>query len=221
MAPGINPGTLLMGYTHYWYRPKNISKKAFGAIVKDFKKVVPALEKAGVVLAGPLGEGKPVITADIVKFNGSRYCGHPAEYELVIPWPAPGAGGVFAGEPIAGTWYAGHLLMTRACPGDCSYETFYFPRVREPYYEGERPRENGLWFDFCKTAFRPYDLAVTAFLIIAKHHLKDKIVVRTDGEDLHWADARLLCAMELGYGLGYGINEQGELCIQQGSRVGA
>ncbi|ACX51830.1 hypothetical protein Adeg_0683 [Ammonifex degensii KC4] len=198
-----------MGYTHYWYREKEISRKEFAAIVGDFKKLLPKFEEAGVKLAGPMGEGEPVINEDEVAFNGAVDCGHPAGYELVIPWPAPGAGGVFAGEPVVGTWSAGHLLATRACPGDCSYESFVFPRVHVPH-EWERPDERGRWFGFCKTAFRPYDLAVTAFLLVAKRHLGDRIAVATDGEDEHWFDAKLLCQLELGYGLEYAVVE-GEL----------
>lgn len=204
-----------MGYTHYWRKPLEIEFHTFKRIVDDFVKVLPALEEVGVVLAGPLGIDEPEVTYDVVAFNGAANCGHPADYELVIPWPAPGAGGVFAGEPVAGTWYAGHLLTTRACPGDCSYESFTFERVYIPY-EGMRLDKKGRHFDFCKTAFRPYDLAVTAFLIIAKHHLGDAIEVSTDGQDEHWFDAKLLCQMELGYGLGYIIN--GERRLERRSR---
>lgn len=201
-----------MGYTHYWRRPKLIPKETFKKIVADFGKLLPALEQVGVKLAGPLGEGNPVVSEDEVAFNGAAKCGHPADYDLVIPWPAPGAGGVFAGRPVAGTWYAGHLVATRACPGDCSYETFCFPRVYGPQ-EWEEPDKRGLYFQFCKTAFRPYDLAVTAFLVIAKHRLGNQIVVSTDGEDEHWFDAKLLCQMELGYGL--------ELTVRDGELVKA
>lgn len=109
-----------MGYTHYWRRPKTIPREKFAAVKKDFLRLLPALEKAGVKLAGPLGEGKPVITDDLVTFNGPINCGHPADYELSIPWPAPGAGGVFAGKPVAGAWFAGQLvnyprLKSEAC----------------------------------------------------------------------------------------------------------
>lgn len=194
-----------MGYTHYWRRPKAISRKTFTNIIGDFVRLMPALEKAGVKLAGPLGEGEPVVTENLIAFNGPVNCGHPVDYELPIPWPAPGAGGVFAGEPVAGTWFAGHLVATRSCPGDCSYETFHFPRVYVPQ-EWEEP-EHGLYFQFCKTAFRPYDLAVTAFLVIAKRRLGDKIIVSTDGEDEHWFDAKFLCQMELGYGLEFAVRD--------------
>lgn len=194
-----------MGYTHYWYRPKEITSSVFNRIVHDFKVILPVLERAGVKLAGPLGEGEPEITKSEVAFNGPVNCGHPEDYSISIPWPAENAGGVFAGDPVAGTWFAGTLLNTRTCPGDCSYETFYFPRRYSPL-EWEKPDPKGLYFQFCKTAFRPYDLAVTAFLLIAKHHCK-RIVVATDGEDQHWFDAKILCQMELGYGLGYEIRD--------------
>ncbi|KXG74663.1 hypothetical protein AN618_21930 [Fervidicola ferrireducens] len=202
-----------MGYTHYWYRPKTIHPATFRKIVADFKKLVPVLEeKYGVRLAGPGGEGDPIINDDEVSFNGPIHCGHQKNYELHIPWPSDDAGGVMIeGGGISGKWYAGVMVNTRMCNGDCSYESFVFERKRIPYGDWDVPRENGLYFDFCKTAFRPYDLAVTAFLIIAKHYLGDKIVVKSDGEDTHWFDAKLLCQMELSYGMEYKINDKGEL----------
>jgi len=56
------------------------------------------------------------------------------------------------------------------------------------------------YFQSCKTAFRPYDLAATAFLAIAKHHLGGKILVESDGTIMHWMDAVKLCQNVLGYG---------------------
>lgn len=201
-----------MGYTHYWYRPRVIRSIAFRKIVTDFKKLVPVLEeKYGVRLAGPDGEGEPIINDKEIAFNGPIHCGHSKNYQLHIPWPTSDAGGVMIeGNGIAGQWYAGALVNTRTCNGDCSYESFVFAReiIPPPF---EEPCKNGLYFDFCKTAFRPYDLAVTACLLIAKHYLKDKIIVSTDGEDVHWFDAKLLCQTELSYGMDYKINDEGEL----------
>ncbi len=199
-----------MGYTHYWRRVKTFDKAAFNRVVEDFKKLLPSLEAAGVKLAGPLGTGEPEIAGSKIAFNGSVNCGHPAGYDLAIPWPSPDAGGVFAENPVAGTWLAGHLVNTRTCPGDCSYESFVLERAYVPLAEWDQP-DGGYWFNFCKTAFRPYDLAVTAVLVIAKHRLGDAIQVSSDGEDAHWFDARLLCQMELGYGLEYIFNADGAL----------
>lgn len=204
-----------MGYTHYWYRRKKIPTKDFAAIINDFRKIVPVLaEKYGVRLAGPDGYGDPVIHMDEISFNGPINCGHPENFELAIPWPSKDAGGVMAGG-IVGKWYAGSIVDTRMCDGNCSYESFYFPREYKPL-EWEEPKA-GFYLQFCKTAFRPYDLAVTAFLIIAKHHLKNNIRVSSDGEDTHWFDAKILCQMELGYGMDYVLTPKGlKLNTQQG-----
>ena len=89
-------------------------------------------------------------------------------------------------------------------------ETFHFPRVMEtrPW----RNPEDGLHSAFCKTAWQPYDLAVTAFLLIAKHHLP-QIQVSTDGKDEQWSRARQLCHDVLGYGREYHINSERQLEI--------
>lgn len=194
-----------MGYTHYWYRPATVPVKAYGAIRRDFAKLLPELKGIGLKLAGPLGKGEVVISDDDMAFNGAVDCGHLSNQELVIPWPSKNAGGIakYTENAIDGTWFAGATLEKRACNGDCSYETFAFPRKmkKDPGYP--RDREDGLQFECCKTAFRPYDLAVICFLIIAKRHLKTKIKVSSDGEDQHWADGRLFCQMHLGYGEEY------------------
>jgi len=84
--------------------------------------------------------------------------------------------------------------------------------------EWNKPNEKNLYFECCKTAFRPYDLAVISFLIIAKHYLKNNIIVSSDGEDCHWFDGKMLCQMILGYGLEYTINEEGKLIQEKGER---
>ena len=198
-----------MGYTHYWYRQKEIDPETYGRIVQDFRRLLPVVEKWGVLLAGGLGDGDPQVDAQDVWFNGKHNCGHKASTELVIPWPAAHARGVLRGGAtqtvVTGTWFAGHEVATRCCDGDCSYETFHFPPVIETR-EWQDPDKDGLWFEFCKTAFRPYDLAVTAFLVVAKHQLRNRIKVRSDGDEPHWQDAKWLCQLELGYGLDFQLD---------------
>ncbi len=63
----------------------------------------------------------------------------------------------------------------------------------------------GLAFYWTKTAFKPYDIAVTAALLIAKRHLRDKLVIHSDGGDPQWADAKELCHEHLGYGTWFSI----------------
>lgn len=200
----------MMGYTHYWYRKdREINIEDFRRIIFDFKKLIPRFDEVGVVLAGSHGKGEAVIETNQVIFNGLTNCGHPAKHELGITWPADNARGVANswGEDVSSEpWYAGTTVEKRTCAGDCSHETFCFPRIisqdqESPfnYYPTEDSRV-GWQFDFCKTAYKPYDLAVTAFLIIAKQYLKRSICVRSDGRAPHWADARVLCQKDLGYG---------------------
>jgi hypothetical protein len=68
--------------------------------------------------------------------------------------------------------------------GDLSHETF---SVREYYSENlDSPIQSG--FNFCKTAQKPYDIAVTACLIVLKHYLGDLIEVSSDGDSSDWVD---------------------------------
>ena len=218
-----------MGYTHYWYRKKEIPEYVFRKIVDDFRKLLPIFKMLGIQLANGVGEGEPEINYEYVIFNGCSKCKHPhPKADIVIPWPDDEVIPLFpASNPekaVSGAWFGGDLLKQRACGRDCSYETFYFPRIEgeghvigpiayydmngNPVYHDKRVV--GKYFDFCKTAFRPYDLAVISFLTIAKHYLNDKIIVHTDGKYQHWADAFLLCQDQLGYGREYDIKE-GEL----------
>jgi len=79
-----------------------------------------------------------------------------------------------------------------------SHETFYLPRVYEPQ-DWQRPDERGRYFDFCKTARKPYDLAVTASLIALQHHFPE-VGVSTDGTGDDWTAGLALCRSVLGYG---------------------
>ncbi len=54
-------------------------------------------------------------------------------------------------------------------------------------------------------------LALTALLLIAQRHLGSEMVVRSDGGDPQWEDARLLCQQELGYGAAYRLDSERKL----------
>jgi hypothetical protein len=194
-----------VGYTHYWRREPEIPQDKFDAICEDTKKIIEACNEAGIRIRNGHGEDEPIITPDLISFNGDANCGH-VKRDLGITWPGENASGASENGETDGDWFAGALLATRTCGGDCSHETAYMPRVFEPS-EWNKP-DKGLYFAFCKTAFKPYDLAVTAFLIVCKHHLGKKINISSDGEDKDWFDAKMLCDKLLGYGLGYGIDDK-------------
>ena len=196
-----------MGYTHFWRRPAIIEKGIYDSIIADFRKLVPVLEGHGARIAGPNGEGDPIIGPDSIRFNGISACGHLVNAEIGIAWPAEQASGIagFAEDPVTGQWLAGGLLSKRACDGTCSYEPFVFDRIYGPYSDNDLP-ENGLYLQFCKTNFKPYDLAAQVILVVASHWLGSLIKVKSNGKQEHWMDAMLLCENNLGYGLGFSLN---------------
>lgn len=132
-------------------------------------------------------------------------------------------------------WFAGAKLETRACDGDCSHETFSLEQKLETSWKNDdgsttkrEPKgeyanytssdgttkktpenEVGKYFEFTKTAFKPYDLAVTVCLVIAKQHLGEDILIHSDGEMNHWHEAMQLCHHFLGYGRGFCLDEKG------------
>ncbi len=207
-----------MGYTHYWYRPLDIPADIFQTIRADFERLVLPLADYGVHLGAGLGEDVPLFADDYICFNGLKSCGHPANSEIGVPWPAPDACGI--GPSATAIDEGSGDLMTkikhRCCNGDCSYDTFFFPRRLDADFALD-PDEHGLYFGFTKTAFRPYDIAVTAALLIAKRKLKDQIMVYSDGNDCHWSDAKRICQQVLGYGEWFGIvNEEVEMQSDEG-----
>ena len=200
-----------MGYTHYWYRTKTFTPAKFKAVVADFQKTLSVLEHLGVKLAGGGGEGQPIITNEEIRFNGLEKCGH-VQRDLGITWPSDKAQGVAplilqhrngndSKANVDGNWFAGLTLDARTCGGDCSHETFLLTKsIRSHLGTPNEPQANGKYFDFCKTAYKPYDLAVNITLIIAKHHLGEQIVVSSDGELAQWKDSMTICQHFLGYG---------------------
>lgn len=47
-------------------------------------------------------------------------------------------------------------------------------------------------FNFCKTAGKPYDTAVTASLILLKKELGDAVIIKSDGTWADWESGQLL-----------------------------
>lgn len=196
-----------MGYSHYYHRAPGLDAARFTALVVDARAIARALAERGIRLAGADGTGEATFDGDEIAFNGPLECGHAGVVIAGTPWPSPDAHGLAGASPLAVVEeVAFTLLPARVCNGDCSCEPFSLPRVLRA-----RPTqlldEDGLVFDSCKTAFRPYDLAVTAVLIAAKHHLGEQIAIRSDGEAAQWTDAQALCDRLFGYGKRYGLRQ--------------
>lgn len=90
--------------------------------------------------------------------------------------------------------------------GSNSHETFFMPRVFEPLI-WMKPSEAGLYFQFCKTNRKPYDLTVMAVLIAFKNHFKETIVT-SDGDNDAWTPAKIFCHQSFGYGLDFELDKE-------------
>lgn len=64
--------------------------------------------------------------------------------------------------------------------------------------------EDGMYYYFCKTANKPYNLAVICILLAMKHHFPE-CVISTDGDAKEWQEAIDICQELFGYGEGYKI----------------
>jgi hypothetical protein len=225
-----------MGYTHYVYQEKTLNKENFKKVVEDFKKLMPVFDNMGIKLASWNGKGKPEIKATEIAFNGDENCGHE-ERNLGITWPAKGAKGVnmayekgeeeatdtivtqLSGEKenlrvndsdVDGTWFAGCKLNSRTCGGDCSHESFVLKQTFRKAYDDQKASDGGKWFSCCKTAYKPYDLAVISCLIIAKHYLGKEVAIHSDGDIDDWDDGKILCQKLLGFGDDFKLDEDEE-----------
>ena len=83
--------------------------------------------------------------------------------------------------------------------GELSHETFLLERVTNITGFTQRD-DDGLIFKFCKTALKPYDIAVCSALIIAKKHFDKSIMISSDGDNEEWKESKALCQKILGYG---------------------
>lgn len=87
-------------------------------------------------------------------------------------------------------------------------ETFIFPRIiPEEFKKVFMTMKDGRIFQFVTTGRGRYNLAVQAILIIAKHHLKEQLIVTSNGEQWDWSFASELVQQHLGYGGDFVLDE--------------
>ena len=93
--------------------------------------------------------------------------------------------------------------------GDDGHETFLLNREDKPA-EWSSDQENV--FNFCKTACKPYDIYVTATLILARFHLGEKnIKISSDGIITDWEAGLSLLNTTLGKNLEIVSNNSKEI----------
>ena len=91
------------------------------------------------------------------------------------------------------------VYFTGSAKSQGSGEPFKFDR--ELQFDNVRPRKiDDTILQFTKTEGFPYNLAVMAFLVIAKYYLDGHIIIQSDGASEDWTGARELCQRILEYG---------------------
>ena len=84
--------------------------------------------------------------------------------------------------------------------GEKGHETFIFDRKQAMHSWTKVEDTDGMYFNFCKTAYKPYDLYVVAVLALASLHFGDDILLSSDG-----STHDLRTGHELAYGVYKGV----------------
>ena len=84
-------------------------------------------------------------------------------------------------------------------------ETIFFNGAGDDGHETFFIKPTGTDFEFCKTAYKPYDKIVTAVLAVIKEHAGDAIRVSSDGDEKDWQEGLAYAKKVLGRDVAYPI----------------
>jgi hypothetical protein len=146
-----------MGYTHYFAYDPNAESfvKSWPQIVTDAHAIGAYVQqKLGIRLADGMGDGHPEFTERWIYLNGPSRRDLGHETFLIDPTPWK-------------VWDEQAALGHR----------------RWADHERQQFEERGFLWAFCKTARKPYDIAVTSILLRCRHLAPDAFVIGSDG---HW-----------------------------------
>jgi hypothetical protein len=150
-----------MGYTHYFAYDPNAESfvAAWPQMVTDALLIATHVQRSlGVRLAGGFGDGEPELSERRIWLNGTRSGDLHHETLLIDPAPPKTR---HEREPQCGSDLARQDL--------------------------ERRTDRAFVTGFCKTARKPYDIAVTSILLRCRHLAPDAFVIASDGAwELEW-----------------------------------
>ena len=187
-----------MGYTHYLEKPVHIEN--WDKIISDVKKVLKFVTselKIDIVNGFGDADTTPILDEERICLNGSmkqRDSRWITEKKLGLVWPSSYPSMVVepGGSLVGGSWCGGATVNQRIAPnGDGSYETLYIAR------NCDKSEETDPSFTFCKTGYRPYDIAVMCCYLLVKHH-DPRVIVSTDGTIDEWRCAEAILRKECG-----------------------
>lgn len=144
-----------MGYTHYWRQAADVPAHDWQDFTNLVRKALDNLPPFSTSAGGYYSRALLEITGDDDTDTAPSVNGTQVRFN--------GAGRSDTGE-------------------DLSHETFVLTRERGTLADWEVREGHTTKFDFCKTARKPYDLAVCAVLILADYRLGDFFAVSSDGD---------------------------------------
>lgn len=193
-----------MAYGHQWLRSRCLDPSRFEQAIRDCKQICDALP---IPLGNRDGKGEPVFTPTEICLNGFFSCPDVSNSGDGFIFPSAWSESVapFVVSPINGE-YASGLTASARCvnsAGDGSFEPFL---IKQSLGKKTEPN-NDFVLEYCRTNYRPYDLAVQCCLIIFNHYHGDQFIVRSDGCEDHWYEASNDCQAVLGYGLEFSLEK--------------
>lgn len=166
-----------MEHTHY-FEHKKVNRKVWGRIVADCKKLYQNMPR--------YHNGQRLILDGCFRFDSAQFNNNRI---------------YFNGTDLRFTWQDHKDGKNPNMAG----ETFTLMRIPVPLFKGEVKNSNtGCYYMDCKTERLPYDLMVTACLLVYKHHSPETMALRSDGNVHDWRDAENFVKSVLGYEIKFG-----------------
>ena len=169
-----------MGYTHYWHKKnEGHDQEIWDKFIADCKELYKNVPEHSLSAGGHYADS-PLLLNGCSRFKNATFNKNTVWFN-----------GTAVKKRIKRDSYWENVIPERASESeeyDLGHETFAI----------ERTSKTG---GFCKTARKPYDLMVTACLLLYSYHFDDA-TVETDGEEEDWAEAYKFIAQVFGKRLG-------------------
>ena len=192
-----------MGYTHYYYVSSYYKQEAWDSLLKDVKKllVLPIPKVCAVGDKPPYEYENFDINnlGDLI--NSDKRSREDGQYNIDETEISFNGIGQLSHEQF-------HIYQ-RMPPDVFERQEEFAKRFAVPPGVGataaDRVREKGgttilhPYFEFTKTARKPYDIVVQCCLILAKKHFGKEIAISSDGAKDDWTDAINIIEKNFGY----------------------
>lgn len=162
----------------HYFEHKKVNRKVWGRIVRDCKELYRNMPH--------YCNGERLLIDGCFKFETPQFNGNRIH---------------FNGTNLRFKWQNHKDKKVPELAG----ETFILRRISIPEYDGEKRNPNtGCYSTFCDTSRKPYDLMVTACLLVYKYHSPETMALSSDGNVHEWNDAENFVRSVLGYEIKFG-----------------